>query len=90
MYLNSKPRRKKERTYSPSTLLQTITATETLPSKTEPDFDQEAHNEDLGSMVIMDDFDVEEELQKAQREGSNIFKVLSMSFYEKGKSQNQQ
>jgi len=48
--------------------------------------DEDDSNSNLRSTVVADDFDVEEELMKAKQEGSNIFKVLSMSFYEKGKS----
>lgn len=49
--------------------------------------EQEDSGNEPQSMVVIDDFDVEEELHKAQKEGSNMFKVLSMCFYEKSNSQ---
>jgi len=65
---------------------------------TEPSIDAEAKQKtlisepremsgnDVQSFVIVNDIDVEEEISKAQKEKTNYFKVLSMSFYGKVKS----
>ena len=65
---------------------------------TEPSIDAEAKQKtlisepkemsgnDVQSFVIVNDIDVEEELSKAQKEKTNYFKMLSMSFYGKVKS----
>ena len=47
---------------------------------------RETNADDVQSFVIVNDIDVEEELNKAQKDNQNYFKYLSMSFYGKVKS----
>jgi len=81
LYQESAPQEQFTKITEVSVLIDGTAIKQTLP--TDP---KEVSGNEVQSFVIVNDIDVEEELSKAQKDNTNFFKVLSMSFYSKVKS----